>query len=189
MFCAFFLSYVPKDSLILNVFFPHLPVLCMLVTFWSRALGQGISHPLTLAEFGEIQSPGYGPSVCREAAGDGGYNWSIIDPNGHFVFSPIWIQKCNQTVSSVPAHDWPVVKVRRCIWLKASSTLRLTGHKNAAALLSVGCNVVWDNLDNLLVCFQPVWTAVCTVSCTVGLHCNGALPDALHCAPRSRSQK
>lgn len=99
---------------------------CLLVTFWSWALGQSSSHPLTLAEFGEPQSPGYRPLVCREAAVvvvAGLYHWS------KWLFCLQSKYECRDVTKhwAESHHTTGLWKRSESIWLKANSTLKTAG--------------------------------------------------------------
>lgn len=182
MNCASFLSYIQKhsfSSLILNMFFPHLPVLYGDLLKHSPGAEKQPSSDLSRVWRDSI------PWLWTISLHRGCWWWwegviSGLSSIQMVILSSvqIWIQKCNQKENTVPSHNWPVVKVRRCIWLKASSRLRLIGHKNAAALLSVGWNFLssWDHLAELLVCFQPSQTSVCScfLPCLTTLWCHSA---------------
>lgn len=116
----------PCSFSILNMYTLSACVCILLVTFWSWALGQSSSHPLTLAEFGEPQSPGYRPLVCREAAVvvvAGLYHWS------KWLFCPQSKYECRDVTKhwAESHHTTGLWKRSESIWLKANSTLKTAG--------------------------------------------------------------
>lgn len=131
----------------------HLVLVCarLLVTFWSWALGQSSSHPLTLAEFGEPQSPGYRPVVCREAAVvavAGLYHWS------KWLFCPQSKYECRDVTKhwAESHHTTGLWKRSESIWLKANSTLKTAGKVTLVCCYRLP-NVLYFNSHYQEICF------------------------------------